>query len=241
VTRRYSVQMATYPRYAIYYTAAPGSDLYRFGSDLLGYDAYTGKELSFPDGIVQQIPEWRDFTQDPRKYGFHATLKAPISLAHGKTESELLAACEEFTDGLRTAPIIRPVVNSIDGFIAIVPAEPVPELQELAGECVLAFDHFRAPLSTEDRARRNPSKLTERQRNHLDRWGYPYVVEDFRFHMTLTGRLNDEQREPVITLLRQRFSALNSGTLPIDRIAVFRQDAADARMRIIFHRPFQIR
>jgi len=96
VIRLYSATMADYPRYAIYYTSAPGSDLDRFGAHLLGYDAFTGGDLPFPDGIVQMSPDWRDLTRDPRKYGFHATLKAPLSLAPGKTESELLAACEAF-------------------------------------------------------------------------------------------------------------------------------------------------
>jgi putative phosphonate metabolism protein len=227
--------MATYPRYAIYYAAAPDSDLHRFGSDLLGYDAYSGADLVFPGEMIEQTPDWHDITRDPRKYGFHATLKAPISLADGKTEIELLAACEEFASAPRPIPVIQPIVSSISGFIAVVPAEPVAELSKLAADCVRAFDRFRAPLSPEDRARRNPSKLTERQRDHLDRWGYPYAMEDFRFHMTLTGRLGDDRRALVIAAIENRFSALNLTTLPIDKIAVFRQEAADMRMRVIFH------
>jgi putative phosphonate metabolism protein len=227
--------MAAYPRYAIYYAAALESDLHRFGSELLGYDAYTGEDLAFPGEITKRIPDWQSLTQDPRKYGFHATLKAPISLAPGKTEPELLAACEEFSGMQRPIPVIRPVVSLISGFIAIVPADSAPEVGKLATDCVRAFDKFRAPLTAEDRARRNPSKLTERQRDQLDRWGYPYVMEDFRFHMTLTGRLTEERRTPVLSHLQQYFSTLNMTTLQIDRIAVFRQDAADTRMRIISH------
>ena len=76
--RLYSATMADYPRYAIYYTPAPGSDLDRFGAQLLGYDAFTGVDLPFPDSILQMSPDWHDLTRDPRKYGFHATLKAPL-------------------------------------------------------------------------------------------------------------------------------------------------------------------
>ena len=112
-----------------------------------------------------------------------------MSLAPGKTEAELLAACEAFARTPRPIPVISPVVGSISGFIAVVPAEPSAELERLAADCVSEFDAFRAPLTAEDRARRNPSMLTPRQREYLDRWGYPYVMEDFRFHMTLTGRL----------------------------------------------------
>src|ERR1700682_4742345 len=98
VTRLYSADMATFPRYAIYYVAAPGTELDRFGTQMLGYDAVSGDDLPFPDGIMQMAPDWRDLTKDPRKYGFHATLKAPLSLAPGKTEPELLAACASFCD-----------------------------------------------------------------------------------------------------------------------------------------------
>ena len=231
--RLYSAPMATFPRYAIYHVAAPGTELDRFGARLLGYDAYTGEDLPFPNDIMQKAPDWRDLTQDPRKYGFHATLKAPMSLAPGKTEPELLAASESFAAKPRPLPVITPIVGSISGFIAVVPAEPSPELERFAEDCASEFDSFRAPLTPEDRARRNPSDLTTRQREYLDRWGYPYVMEEFRFHMTLTGRLNAERREPILTMLRNSFAAIGLKTLAIDRIAVFCQENADSRFRIV--------
>ncbi|MBJ7407960.1 MAG: DUF1045 domain-containing protein, partial [Bradyrhizobium sp.] len=178
-------------------------------------------------------PDWRDITTDPRKYGFHATLKAPIALAPGRTEAELIAACAAFAGKTRLRPLIRPVVDSISGFIAVVPAEPVDALQELGADCVRAFDSFRAALTAEDRARRRPERLSERQRDYLDRWGYPYVMEEFRFHMTLTGRLDADRRGAILEMLRTRFAALGMETLVIDRIALFRQDDATARFRII--------
>jgi putative phosphonate metabolism protein len=225
--------MTGLPRYAIYFAAGADSALSRFGAELLGYDAYTGDELPFPADASHVAPDWRDITADPRKYGFHGTLKAPMALAPGKTEAELSAACATFAGEARTIPVIRPVVDSISGFIAVIPAEPVGELQQLAADCARDFDSFRAPLSAEDRARRKPEKLSERQRDYLDRWGYPYVMEEFRFHMTLTGRLDAERRGPIMEMLRGRFAALGLETLAIDRVALFKQDDAKARFRII--------
>ncbi|MFK4386126.1 DUF1045 domain-containing protein [Bradyrhizobium sp. USDA 223] len=225
--------MTGFPRYAIYYAAGRDSALSRFGAELLGYDAYTGDELPFPQQALQAAPDWREVSADPRQYGFHATLKAPMALAPGKTEAELLAACSAFAGRTRPIPAIRPVVDAISGFIAVIPAEPVEALQQLAADCVRAFDLFRAPLTTEDRARRKPERLSERQRDYLDRWGYPYVMEEFRFHMTLTGRLDADRRGPILQMLRTRFVALGIETLAIDRIALFRQDDAKARFRII--------
>lgn len=225
--------MTGFPRYAIYFSAGCDNALSRFGAELLGYDAYTGDELPFPREALDVAPDWRDISADPRKYGFHATLKAPMALAPGRTEAELASACAAFAGTTRPVPTIRPVVDSISGFIAVIPAEPVDALQRLAADCVRAFDPFRAPLTAEDRARRRPEKLSERQRDYLDRWGYPYVIEEFRFHMTLTGRLDSERRGPILEMLRRRFASLRVDTLAIDRLALFKQDDAKAYFRII--------
>lgn len=225
--------MTGFPRYAIYFAAGADSALSRFGAELLGYDAYTGDELPFPREALQVAPDWRDISADPRKYGFHATLKAPMALAPGKTEAELVAACAAFASKARTIPTIQPVVDTISGFIAVIPAEPVDALQQLAADCVRDFDSFRPALTAEDRVRRKPEKLSERQREYLDRWGYPYVMEEFRFHMTLTGRLDAERRGPILEMLRARFATLKLDALTIDRITLFRQDDAKARFRII--------
>ncbi|MBR0751348.1 DUF1045 domain-containing protein [Bradyrhizobium jicamae] len=222
--------MAGYPRYAIYYAPSSDSALHRFGSTMLGYDAVSGDDVAFPAGVT---PDWHAVTADPRKYGFHATLKAPMALADSKTEAELIATCESFAGHPRRIPVIDPVVDAISGFIAVIPAKPSDDLQQLAADCTRDFDSFRAALTPEDRARRNPARLSARQCDYLDSWGYPYVMEEFRFHMTLTGRLNDERRSPIVTWLRERFAETGIGRLAIDRIALFKQDSSTARFRII--------
>jgi len=227
--------MTDTPRYALYYAPAPRSELGRFGAHLLGYDAFSHKMLRFPVDIEQALPDWGELTQDPRKYGFHATLKAPMALADSKTEAELLAACAEFAAMPRPIPMIEPVVSAISDFIAIVPSRPSAELQALAADAVSRFDSFRAPLTAPDRARRNPDRLPPRQRDYLDRWGYPYVMEEFRFHMTLTGRLPAERREAVLAILRQRFATLDMNSIAVDRLALFKQSDSSSRFRSVQH------
>ncbi|CAL79048.1 conserved hypothetical protein [Bradyrhizobium sp. ORS 278] len=225
--------MEGYPRYAIYYTPAPDTALSVFGAHLLGYDAWTAQERDFPSGILDTIADWAELTADARKYGFHATLKAPFPLHDARTEAELISACAAFATTPRTVPIIGPVIDAISGFIAVIPSEVVPRLQQLAADCVETFETFRAPMSAEDRARRRPELLTPRQRAHLDRWGYPYVMEDFRFHMTLTCRLSDERRPPILAMLKDRFAGLDLTELAIDRIALFRQSGSGSRFSIV--------
>jgi putative phosphonate metabolism protein len=229
--------MAAFPRYAIYYAPSAGATLDGFGANLLGYSAWSGADLAVPEEVESAVPDWRQVTADPRTYGFHATLKAPFALATGCVEDELVAACAAFAATPRAVPIIHPVVDAISGFIAVVPMEPPEALYRLASDCVTDFDRFRAPLTKEDRARRKPESLTPRQCDYLDRWGYPYVLDEFRFHMTLTGRLGTERRAPILTMLRDRFAATRIERLAIDGIALFRQDDAASRFRIIAHWP----
>jgi len=222
--------MSNYPRYAIYYAPERGSRLDRFGAELLGYDAYEGIDVPFP--AIELPADWHQMTQDPRKYGFHATLKPPMALAPGCSEDELIAACAAFAGTPRAIPLIEPIVDTISGFSALVPSTGSPTLEDLAADCISTFDRFRAPLTDADRARRNPPRLTPRQRDYLERWGYPYVMEEFRFHMTLTGRLDTARTSP-LAILRERFRSINVGNLSVDRIVLFRQHSSDQRFRII--------
>lgn len=231
--------MSQYPRYAIYFIPSADSAVYRFGAGLIGYDAYSGQSLPFAKGIESEVEGWTQFTADPQKYGFHATLKAPISLAAGKTEHELLAVVQDFAQTPRSVPAIAPAVRNISSFIAIVPDSHSPVLQKLAEDCVVAFDEFRGPLTVADRERRNVSALNERQIAYLDRWGYPYVFEEFRFHMTLAGSLPAERRAAVTKILRARFAALELQSLRIDRLALLRQNDANSGFTVISHWPLR--
>src|SRR5690242_20017365 len=144
--------MADFPRYAIYYAPPAATLLDRFGASLVGYDAWTGNDLPFPACAVDLAADWHDLTRDPRTYGFHGTLKAPFALADGRTVDDLHAACAAFADVPRALPIIRPVVDVIGSFIALVPAEGVSDLDRLAADCVTTFDGFRAALTPAERA-----------------------------------------------------------------------------------------
>lgn len=214
--------MTQFPRYAIYYAPAADTPLHRFGSETIGYDANLGEPIAFPSEL-SEVPGWTELTEAPRKYGFHGTLKAPFSLAEGSTEADLMAACAAFANRPRAIPVITPAVDIISGFVALVPSAASGTLNALAQDCVTAFDQFRKAMTAKDRARRNPAALTARQIAQLDRWGYPYVMDDFRFHMTLTGRLADQRAADIAAQLRHRFAALDLKTLRIDTISLFRQ------------------
>jgi putative phosphonate metabolism protein len=229
------------PRYAIYFVPVPESLLYRLGSALIGYDVYTGKQLPFPDDLAVGPDEWLALTREPRSYGFHATLKAPFRLAPGRREDELAAQLKAFAGIARERVAVVPAVRQLGGFAALVPDAPCPPLDRLAADCVQAFEEFRAPLNADERRKRLAAPLTARSKENLERWGYPYVFDDFRFHMTLTGEIAPARHEKVLADLRRRFSAIEGKPLPVDRIALLRQPDRDIPFHLIASAPLSAR
>lgn len=223
-------------RYAIYYAPPPGAELWTFGSSVIGYDAVSGLELpDLPDLPVGDI-DWRALTQEPRRYGFHATLKPPFALREGTREDDLLAEAAIFAARRPAVAMPRLHVAVLGAFVALVPSEAAPQLDDLAAACTRSFDPFRAARSPADRERRLRTEMSARQTDYLGRWGYPYVFEEFRFHMTLSGPLPDPSREPLRSALDRRYRALTPETR-LDAIAVFRQEDRAGRFRVLARYP----
>ncbi len=228
-------------RYAIYVAPDAASHVWRFGSGTIGYDAATGADLPFNDTAGLSADVWSATTEEPRRYGFHATLKAPFELAPAIDEQSLLGDVEQLAASLPPVTLSGLLVRSIGRFIALVPAQPSVDLQALAAATVERLDHLRAPLSAADRARRLKSPLTTRQIEYLDRYGYPYVRDEFRFHMTLTGPVTkDAERTRIAETLAAAYSrSVPAGPFIVDALAVYRQPSRDARFRIVARFPLK--
>jgi hypothetical protein len=191
-----------------------------------------------PD-LTRQVANWPQLSSEPRKYGFHATLKAPFSLTAGMDEQALRQAAWMFVAKQHAPIVFVPAVSALRAFIAIVPNSPSPELDRFALECVTYFDCFRAPLTEDDRARRKPNALSPRQRANLDRWGYPYVGEEFHFHMTLTDLLPTAQAGHLQNILAALFTDSVEPLITIGSLALLKQDTAQSRFHILEHIPFR--
>lgn len=222
------------PRYAIYFAPAIDAPLWRFGSATIGYDALTGEDLTFAVPPGCDPAGWPQRTAEPRRYGFHATLKAPFELAAGRSESQLRAFAHNVAAAHASVELDGLRVSALGSFVALTPTEASDALQHLAFAVVQAFEPFRAPLSEADLARRLTSPLTPAHRAYLEAYGYPYVGDAFRFHMTLTGSLPHDEVAPVRLALERAYAqAVPPGRVAIDRIALFRQDTREARFRLL--------
>ena len=219
-------------RYAIYYAPHPDSELWRFGTRWLGRDPIRDTELVQPrlPGIDQS--RIRQVTESPRHYGFHATLKAPFVLAESKTRAELVAALEAFAGGQSEFEIAPLRLSDIDGFLALTLPREEPALREVADSCVREFDGFRAPPTQSELERRGPQTMTERQRGYLDAWGYPYVFDEFRFHMTLSCRLDPPERVSFQTKLEPLADASVELPVEVDALCLFEQPNRSTPFRL---------
>jgi hypothetical protein len=221
-------------RYALYFAPAPDSALWRFGSSVIGYDASTGLAVDqlAPSGIAPDA--WHAFTAEPRRYGFHATLKAPFRLAEGATEAELLADVAGFAKAT-TAFEIPLCVARMGSFVALT-TDTLAEVAPLERAVVTRFEKYRAPLNDAEIARRERHALSARQRSLLDTYGYPYVLDEFRFHMSLSGPLPADLLDAVAEALGEALSAKGIVAASIDRLAVFQEH--DGLFRIRHSSPF---
>jgi putative phosphonate metabolism protein len=221
-------------RSAIYFAPAPGSALEAFGCGWLGC-ALNGARLAPPEVPGLDPTRLFEITRSPRHYGFHGTLKAPFALADGEDPDVLDDAAEAFARG-RSPFEVALKVDSLEGFLALVPATASPALDALAADCVEVFEAFRAPLDEAEIARRRASGLSARQDRHLLRYGYPWVLDDFRFHLTLTERLQPPERDRVLAILAERAAPICAAPLRIDAISIFRQPSREAPF--VQHRRF---
>lgn len=223
-------------RYAIYFTPPRDHALTRAASAWLGRDAFSGLTLPHPERTGLALGELAFFTAVPRRYGFHATLKAPFRLADGVGEGDLLALAERFSREVSPVVVPRVVITRINGFFAITPEEPYRPLNDLADRVVAVFDKLRAPLTEKEFERRDPEKLSTSQLRNLHNWGYPYVFDDFRFHMTLTGHVEPSDRPRIETALFRHFHEVVSEPLEVDHLAVFveREQGAPFEVHSLF-------
>lgn len=203
----------SYSRFAIYYVP-PEGPLAAFGASWLGWDIARGCAADQPD-----VPGLDDITMTPRKYGFHGTLKPPFRLTDGVGIAELERAARDLAASLAPVRLEGLDLTALGRFLALTPTGDVDALRQLAAACVRDLDRFRAAPSEAELARRRAANLTARQDALLAEWGYPYVMEEFRFHLTLSGRLPDKTIPEWSETVRAHMPPLPSPYL-IDQIAL---------------------
>lgn len=212
-------------RYAVYYTPPRDSFLRRFAAQWLGYDPATGAQARTAEAVGLDGAFLESLTDTPALYGFHATLKPPFRLAEDRSPAELEVAVAELSETFRVFSLPTLRIHRLGRFLALIPAQPEPRLDAIAGACVEQLDGFRAPLRPDELERRRGAGLSARQDVLLQAWGYPYVFEEFRFHMTLTRALEDDECAAAEGALTDALQPMLSPPPPFDALSLMRQPA----------------
>lgn len=206
-------------RFAVYFAPRPGP-LASLAAAWLGWDVVTGQPVAQPE-----VPRIAEITADPRKYGFHATLRAPFRLGQGVARADVEACVAGLAARLAPARCDGLQLVNLEGFLALIPRGDDSEIKDLCAEVVMATNGLRAPLTEAEIARRRPESLTQRQMELLNLFGYPYVFEEFQFHLTLTGRLPKDQAAAMASLLKPHFAPVLPEPLEIEDLCLFGEDA----------------
>lgn len=227
------------PRYAIYFAPEPGSPWWEFGSRWLGRDEC--RDVNKVQHSLARIGpvELREITVQPRRYGFHATLKAPFSLNGSHAADDLKTRMQALAATLKPVVLGSMQVTTLGDFVALMPTLAPHELTALAAACVTTLDDLREPLSEAHLARRRVEHLDAREQELLHQHGYPYVLERFRFHLTVSGPVDQPTAQRVMQELADPVAQLNAtAPLVLDRLCLFVEPApgqpfkriADARL-----------
>jgi putative phosphonate metabolism protein len=225
-------------RFAVYYAPSRDSAWWLAGSEWLGGDVESGVPYTPPQpaALTRSVSE---LTKAPRRYGWHGTLVAPFRLADGVTPRGVLDDARRWAQ--QQKPFVLPVeAATLGDFVALRPAEPIGEasMRELASSALRTLDGLRAKPSAADLARRLATPLTDRQRDLLVEWGYPYVFDEFRFHMTLSSSLEAaHERAALVAWWHDRIAAL--GPLVVDTAALFVEPAPGEPFVLWQRLPFQ--
>ena len=211
--------MDDFKRFAVYWAPAPGAFALA-AAHWLGWQPETAIAMVQP--VVQGLPRpLGELTADPRKYGFHGTMKAPFRLAEGLNRADLSAALARFCAQSAPVTLAGLHLTRIERFLALTPQGDATPLNDLAARVVADLDPCRAPLTAAEIARRRPETLTPHQRDLLARFGYPYVLDHFQFHLTLSGPLTDAEAVALRPHAEVFFQPLLPRPFHVDSLCLF--------------------
>ncbi len=219
-------------RYGICFTPAASDPLSHVAANWLGRNVFSG-EMVEPTAIRGlSIHEIAFHTALPRRYGFQGVLKAPFRLAADVTEAQLLRDLMRFCGTLTPFHIHQLEVARLGAFYSLVPSRPCEHVHYLSSAVVQEFDRFRAPLSEAEIERTDPGGLSAAQFANLYRWGSPFVMDEFRFHMPLTGPVSHCDMPRVEQALRNVFEPVLADPVKVANVALMVEEGNGGPFRV---------
>ncbi|MBX4873483.1 DUF1045 domain-containing protein [Rhizobium bangladeshense] len=219
-------------RYAICFTPPASDRLSLVAANWLGRNVFSGDMVEPPAVRGLGIHEIAFYTAVPRRYGFHGVLKAPFHLSAETSEAQLLRDLMRFAGTYAPFRIPHLEIAGLGNFYSLMPSAPCEQIQYLASAIVQEFDRFRAPLSEADIERSDPDGLSAAQFANLHRWGNPYVMEEFRFHMPVTGPINAIDMPRIELVLRTIFEPVLREPVTVSNVALMIEEGTGGPFRV---------
>ena len=148
-----------------------------------------------------------------------------IPAGGGATPGALDVALASFCAARAPVHLAGLELARLGSFLALCPKGDTTPLKALAADTVRSFDSLRAPPDTDEIARRRATGLSPAQDALLLEWGYPYVMEEFRFHITLSGKLPRAQARQTVEALAPVVAPLLPAPFVIDGLSLAGEDA----------------
>ena len=224
--------MTNFSRYAIYYAPPEGDYLSEFTASWFGWNPHRGTKVSYLK-LNDLNFEISAITKNPRRYGFHGTLKAPFFLIRSRTVKELKLAILKLSLSVQKVEIKSMILQNLNGFVVITPAMENKAIGRLAKKCVEELDLFREPEPIKKMQMRRSKGLSKSEERLLQKWGYPYVLENFKFHLTMSGKLKPEASQNVIDVLTSELQPVLKKPLLINQICLFGENIRHGNFEII--------
>lgn len=219
-------------RYAICYTPPASDPLTLIAAEWLGRSVYSGQTADPPAVLGLGIQELAFYTAMPRRYGFSGVLKAPFRLREDCSESSLLRDLMHFS-GTFSPFVIPPLrVTRHHDLYGLAPVSPSADLNNLAASVVESFDRYRAPLSEAEIERCEPDALSGLQFANLCRWGCAHVMDEFRFHMPLTGPVAQKDADRLELALKSLFEPLLTQPILFGNLALMVEEGTGGPFRV---------
>lgn len=207
------------------------------GSSWLGWDTISGQPASQPE--TDSAVNIQKITEAPRKYGLHATIKAPFRLANNVTVLELEQQLKILCGAIKPVEF-NLKLSELSGFFALTPTVKNTELRKLHTKVVRELDYFRAQPTKEEIIKRRENQLTSEQDQNLIKWGYPYIFENFYFHITLTGKIPEDFRNKVKGKIENFFQPVLQQKINLSELALV-GEAKDGNFYVIRQMPLALK
>lgn len=212
-------------RYAVYFCPAPDSALHELGCDWLATTCVPGVGTDRLNILLADV----------RRYGWHATLQAPFALATHASYGDLH---EHVTDiAARTQAFELPLqLDRLAGFLALRPCGDTDRVDALAAQCVRDLSALRAPIN-EAAWQRRAGALDDTERALFRQYGYPYVLERYRFHLTLSAPATAAEEHALRTYLLPKLDPAPRAY--INALTLCREPAPGAAFEQLAHLPLR--